>query len=62
MKPVAIDDVFRFKYLSEISFSPEGSSACMAVTSADQKKNGYNSYLYLYRGGGEASGGEAGPV
>ena len=51
MKPVAIDDVFRFKYLSEISFSPEGGSACLAVTSADQKKNGYNSYLYLYRGG-----------
>ncbi len=51
MKPVAIDDVFRFRYLSEISFSPEGGSACLAVTSADQKKNGYNSYLYLYRGG-----------
>ncbi|MBO5994328.1 MAG: hypothetical protein J6Q41_02295, partial [Firmicutes bacterium] len=51
MKPVAVDDVLRFKYLSEISFSPEGTSACLAVTEADMKKNGYKSYLYLLRDG-----------
>ena len=51
MKPIAIDDVFRFKYLSEISFSPEGKSACLAVTAADRKKDGYKSCLYVYKDG-----------
>ena len=51
MKPVAVDDVLKFKYLSEISFSPEGGSACFSVTEADRKKNGYKSYLYLLRDG-----------
>ena len=51
MRPVAIDDVFKFKYLSEISFSPEGKSACLAVTAADRKKDGYESCLYVYKGG-----------
>ena len=40
MRPVAIDDVFKLKYLSEISFSPEGTSACFVVSEADMKKNG----------------------
>ena len=51
MRPVAIDDVLKFKYLSEISISPEGSSACLCVTEADRKNNGYKSYLYLFRDG-----------
>ena len=51
MKPIAVEDVLKFKYLSEISFSPEGTSACLVVTEADMKKNGYKSYLYLLRDG-----------
>ena len=51
MKAIAVDDVLKFKYLSEISFSPEGGSACFVMTEADRKNNGYKSYLYLWRGG-----------
>ncbi len=51
MRPIAVDDVLKFKYLSEITISPEGGTACLAVTEADLKNNGYKSYLYLYRGG-----------
>ena len=51
MKPVAIDDMLRMKYLSGISFSPKGTSACFVVTEADVKKNEYRSCLYVRRGG-----------
>ena len=51
MRPIEIDDVLKFRYLSEITFSPEGGSACLAVTTADRKANGYKSYLYVYRDG-----------
>ena len=47
MRPIAVDDVLKFKYLSEITISPEGGTACLAVTEADLKNNGYKSYLYL---------------
>ena len=51
MRPIEIDDVLKFRYLSELSFSPEGGSACLTVTSADRKTNGYKSYLYVYKNG-----------
>ena len=51
MKPVQIDDVLKFKYLSEIAWSPEGGSTAMVVTEADRKNNGYKSYIYVSKGG-----------
>ncbi len=51
MKPIALDDVLRVKFLSQITFSPEGGSACFVVTEADRKKDGYRSCLYLRREG-----------
>jgi len=51
MRPVAIDDVFKLKYLSEISFSPEGTSACFVVSEADMKKNGYKSFIWTLKDG-----------
>ena len=49
MKPVAVDAFCRLKFLSQISYSPEGGSAAFALTEIDQKKDEYKSYLYLYR-------------
>ena len=51
MKPVQIDDVLKFKYLSEVAWSPEGGSTAMVVTEADRKNNGYKSYIYVSKGG-----------
>ncbi len=51
MRPVAVDDFSRFKYLSNITFSPEGGSAALVVSEADRKNDGYRSYLYLRRNG-----------
>ncbi len=51
MKPIAIDDFCRFKFLSHVNFSPEGKSACFVVTTADQKKNEYHSCIYVLKDG-----------
>ncbi len=51
MRPIAVDDVFRLKYLSDVTFSPEGKTACFVVTEADRKKNDYRSFIYLRRDG-----------
>ncbi|MBE5995967.1 MAG: S9 family peptidase, partial [Lachnospiraceae bacterium] len=51
MKPIAIDDFCRFKFLSNVTFSPEGKSACFVVTTADQKKNDYRSCIYVRKDG-----------
>ncbi|MBE6990676.1 MAG: S9 family peptidase [Ruminococcaceae bacterium] len=51
MRPVAVDEFCHLKFLSNVTFSPEGTTACLTVTEADRKKNGYRSCLYLYRDG-----------
>ena len=51
MKPIAADEFCRLKFLSDVTFSPEGKTACLVVSEADRKKNGYRSYLYLRRDG-----------
>lgn len=51
MRPIAIDDVLNFRYLSEINYSPEGKSACFVLTEADRKNNGYRSFIYLLKDG-----------
>ena len=49
MKPVTVDEFFGFKFLSNITFSPEGGSACLTVTEINKKKDEYRSFLTLYR-------------
>ena len=51
MKPIVADEFCRLKFLSDVTFSPEGKTACLVVSEADRKKNGYRSYLYLRRDG-----------
>ena len=51
MRPIAIDEFCRLKFLSNVTFSPEGTTACLTVTEIDRKKDEYRSYLYLRRKG-----------
>ncbi|MBR3212582.1 MAG: S9 family peptidase [Firmicutes bacterium] len=51
MRPVAIDDFCRFKFLSGLEFSPSGDSVSFVVSEADKKKNGYTSCIWTMRGG-----------
>ena len=50
-KPIAVDEFCRLKFLSKVTFSPEGKSACFVVSEIDKKKDEYRSFLYLRRGG-----------
>ena len=52
MKPIAVDEFCNFKFLSNIEFSPDGKTACFAVSSADKKKNAYRSDLWVCDGNG----------
>ena len=49
MRPVAIDDFAKLKYLSQPAFSPEGTCAAFVVSEADKKTNGYRSYIYVLK-------------
>ena len=51
MRPIAIDEFFHFRFLSRVTFSPAGRSACLTVTEIDRKKDEYRSCLWLRRGG-----------
>ena len=51
MKPIAIDEFCKLKFLSRVTFSPKGTSACLVVTEIDRKKDEYRSCLWLRRNG-----------
>ena len=51
MKPIAIDGFCKLKFLSRVTFSPKGTSACLVVTEIDREKDEYRSCLWLRRGG-----------
>ncbi|MBR1759280.1 MAG: S9 family peptidase [Lachnospiraceae bacterium] len=53
MRSIEIDDFCKMKFLSNVTFSPEGGSACYVVTQIDKKKDAYVSHLYVRRGGEE---------
>ncbi len=45
--PVVREDLYRFRFVSEVSLSPDGTKAVYAVNRADQEKNGYASSVWL---------------
>ena len=51
MKPIAIDDFCNLSFISGVEFSPSGSNACFAVTTADKKENKYLTSLYVRKDG-----------
>ena len=51
MKPIAIDDFCAIRSLANVTFSPEGSSACFTVSQAKKDKNCYDSRLYTLKDG-----------
>ena len=51
MKTVAIDDFKNYRFLSGLSYSPDGKTAVFAVKKAQKDGKGYTSDLYMYRDG-----------
>ena len=51
MDPIRIEDLFRYRFLSEPRFNPSGTRAAFVVSSADTEENCYASRLWLYENG-----------
>ena len=47
MQKIEIKDFLRYKYISELSLSPDGAHAAFVVTQADEEENGYKNALYV---------------
>lgn len=50
MKKVLMEDIGEFKFLSELSYSPNGERAAFVVTKADVAENCYKSTIWLLEG------------
>ena len=48
MNPITIETFTQFQFVSNPSFSPDGSNIAFVVKHADLKDNDYKSDLYLY--------------
>ena len=51
MLPIKQNDLLQYRFLSGVSFSPDGEKAVFVVKKADEENNSYSSNLYLYRNG-----------
>lgn len=51
MNPIALDEFCNLKFLSDITYSPDGKKACLVVSDASKEENSYYSNLYLLRDG-----------
>ena len=47
MKPITYEDLYEFRFVSDIKLSPDGAYGVFTVTQADKDKNGYASCLWL---------------
>ena len=50
MKSVTVDEFSRFRFVSDMKYSPNGKRLCFAVSEAVMEKNSYASYLYTMAG------------
>ena len=46
MKKITLDQFCDLKFVSELSFSPEGGHLCFTLSEADKGGNKYRSYIY----------------
>ncbi|MBQ7916243.1 MAG: S9 family peptidase [Firmicutes bacterium] len=47
MKPIVYEDLYQFRFVSDLKMSPDGKHGVFTVTWADEDKNGYKSGLWL---------------
>ena len=51
MKPVELNDILTYKFLSGLRYSPCGKRAAFVVSAADEESNAYEATLWLYENG-----------
>lgn len=49
MQKLKIDDFLKYRFISDLSFSPDGKHLAFAVHEMDQDENKYNSKIWLYK-------------
>ena len=52
MQPLKLNEFFNYRFLSNLTWSPDGKAAAVTVTTANPEDNGYDQNLWLYRGDG----------
>ncbi|MCT4508932.1 MAG: S9 family peptidase [Tepidibacter sp.] len=50
MKNIKIDDICKFRFLSDIRLDSKGENACFLVHKVNDERDGYNSNLWMYYG------------
>ncbi|MBQ2910899.1 MAG: hypothetical protein IJE55_01290, partial [Clostridia bacterium] len=46
MKPILLEDITTYKFLSGLSYSPDGKNVALIASKAELKENGYRRYIY----------------
>lgn len=47
MKPILLEDITTYKFLSGLSYSPDGKNIALVASNAEVSENGYRRYIYL---------------
>ena len=51
MKSIQIEDITRYRFLSDVQYAPGGRAAAFVVACADMEENAYERYIWLYEDG-----------
>ena len=51
MKKIELEDIVKYRFLSEIRYAPGGEAAAFVVSQADMEENAYESFIWLYENG-----------
>lgn len=51
MKPLELKDFLQYRYLSSLTWAPGGGAAAFLVKEANLDKNGYDTHIWIHRGG-----------
>ena len=51
MNRIQLDDIVKYRFLSDLQYAPGGKAAAFVAAGADMEENSYERYIWLYEGG-----------
>ena len=51
MMKIQLEDIVKYRFLSDVQYSPGGGAAAFTVSCADMEENAYERYIWLYENG-----------
>ena len=51
MKKIELEDITKYRFLSDVQYAPGGGAAAFVVSHADVDENAYESHIWLYENG-----------